>query len=71
MDKPKVTQSEDKPYRQAGIDAVKHLLDTGALELDDVRAEVRKYGADRMQDLSPDAFVRCVTSLTQGRVTSA
>ena len=67
MEKPKVTESmEDKPYRQAGITAVKHLLDTGALNLSDVKNEVRKYGAEKMQDLSPDAFVRCVATLTQG-----
>ena len=66
---PETTESEDKAYRQAGISAVKRLLDTGALELDDVRAEVRKYGGIKLQDLSADAFVRCVASLTQGRVT--
>ena len=39
--------------------------------LSEVKAEVRRYGADKMQDLSPDAFVRCVATLTQGRTTSA
>jgi hypothetical protein len=66
MDKPMATKSEDKAYRQAGVDAVKHLLDTGALKLADVQSEVRKYGFDKMRDLPGDAFVRCVTALTQG-----
>jgi hypothetical protein len=66
-EKPKVTPSTDKPYRQAGIDAVKHLIDTGVLSLAEVRSEVRKYGADRIQDLDADGFVRCVSSLTKGQ----
>ena len=66
---PKTPGSMDKPYRQAGVEAVKHLLDTGALELSEVQNEVRRYGADKMLDLPPDAFVRCVTALTQGRGT--
>jgi len=70
-DKPKVTKSEDKEYRKAGVQAVKLLLDTGALELSEVKAEVRRYGADKMLDLSPDAFVRCVANLTMGRGGSA
>ena len=52
--------------RQAGVDAVKRLLDTGVLQLADVKAEVRRYGADKIQDLTPDAFVKCVAALTQG-----
>ena len=65
---PKVTKStENKEYRQAGVDAVKHLLDTGVLNLSEVQSEVRRYGANKMIDLSPDAFVRCVATLTQGR----
>jgi len=63
MEKPKST---DKAYRQAGVNAVKHLLDTGVLKLADVKNEVRKYGAEKMLDLSADAFVRCVATLTQG-----
>ena len=70
-DMPKSTGSMDKAYRQAGVDAVKHLLDTGAIKLSDVQAEVRRYGADKMIDLSPDAFVRCVATLTQGQGVSA
>jgi hypothetical protein len=66
---PKTPGSMDKPYRQAGVEAVKHLLDTGALELSEVHNEVRKYGVTKMQELPPDAFVRCVTALTQGRGT--
>jgi len=65
---PKTPEVMDKPYRQAGVEAVKHLLDTGALELSEVQNEVRRYGADKMLDLPPDAFVRCVASLTQGRM---
>ena len=68
---PKSTKSEGKEYRQAGVQAVKHLLDTGALQLSEVQNEVRRYGADKMLDLPPEAFVRCVASLTQGRNTSA
>ena len=64
---PKATKSSEKEYRKAGVDAVKHLLDTGKLNLSEVKAEVRRYGADKMQDLPPDAFVRCVATLTQGR----
>ena len=64
-------RSMDKPYRQAGVQAVKDLLDSGALELSEVQSEVRKYGADKMLDLSPDAFVRCVANLTMGRGGSA
>jgi hypothetical protein len=67
MDKPKVAKSTDKAYRQAGIDSVKRLLETGSLKLSDVKHEVRRYGAEKIQDLSPDAFVRCVAALTQGR----
>ena len=67
----KSTRSMDKAYRQAGVEAVKHLLDTGALELSEVQAEVRRYGADKMLDLPPDAFLKCVATLTQGRMTSA
>jgi len=62
------TESEDKAYRQAGIDAIKRLLDAGKLQLSDVQNEVRKYGVDKMHELSGDAFVRCVSTLTQGRV---
>jgi len=65
---PRATKSTDnKEYRQAGVDAVKHLLDTGALKLSDVQSEVRRWGGEKMIDLSPDAFVRCVATLTQGR----
>jgi len=60
-----------KEYRKAGVQAVKHLLDTGALKLSDVQSEVRRYGADKMLDLPPDAFLRCVAALTQGRMVSA
>ena len=67
----KGTKSADKPYRQAGVQAIKHLLDTGALKLSDVQSEVRRYGADKMLDLPPDDFVRCVATLTQGRGTPA
>ena len=67
----KTMRSMDKPYRQAGVQAVKDLLDSGALELSEVQSEVRKYGADKMLDLSPDAFVRCVANLTMGRGGSA
>ena len=66
---PKTPGSMDKPYRKAGVEAVKHLLDTGALELSEVHNEVRKYGVTKMHELPPDAFVRCVTALTQGRGT--
>ena len=62
---------QSKEYRRAGIDAVRHLLDTGVLNLSEVQSEVRKYGVTKMQELPPDAFVRCVASLTLGRVTSA
>ena len=65
---PKSTKSEGKEYRKAGVEAVKHLIDTGALQLSEVQNEVRRYGAERMLDLPPDAFVRCVASLTQGRM---
>ena len=68
---PKSTKSEGKEYRKAGVEAVKHLIDTGALQLSEVQNEVRRYGAERMLDLPPDAFVRCVAGLTQGRGTSA
>ena len=53
------------------MDAVKRLLDTGVLKLSDVQNEVRRYGAEKMLDLPPDAFVRCVATLTQGKVTLA
>jgi hypothetical protein len=73
MDRPKatVTKSTDKPYRQAGVDAVKRLIETGDLQLSEVKREVRRYGAEKMQDLSAENFVRCVASLTQGRGTPA
>jgi len=73
MDMPRAMKPMDnsKEYRKAGVEAVKHLIDTGALKLSDVKAEVRRYGADKMQDLSPDAFVRCVAALTQRRMVSA
>jgi hypothetical protein len=73
VDKPKetVTKSTDKPYRQAGVDAVKRLIETGDLQLSEVKREVRRYGAEKMQDLSAENFVRCVASLTQGRGTPA
>ena len=64
--KPEATESEDKAYRKAGVDAVKRLLDTGVLKLSDVQNEVRRYGAEKMLDLPPEAFVRCVSALTQG-----
>jgi hypothetical protein len=68
----KITKStDDKPYRQAGMQAVKHLLDTGVLNLADVKREVRRWGADKMQDLPADAFVKCVATLTQGRMALA
>ena len=65
------TKSTDKPHRQAGVQAVKDLLDSGVLELSEVQKEVRKYGVTKMQELPPDAFVRCVANLTMGRGTSA
>jgi hypothetical protein len=52
--------------RQAGMDRIKQLLDTGKLQLSEVQSEVRKYGATKMQDLPPDAFVKCLATLTQG-----
>ena len=67
-EEPEATQAPDK---KAGVKAVKDLIDTGALNIAEVQAEVRRYGADKMLDLSPDAFVKCVASLTKGRVTSA
>ena len=70
-DKPKSTKSEDKLYRQVGVDAVKHLLDKGVLTLSEVQSEVRRYGAAKMSDLSPDAFVKCVATLTKGQVALA
>jgi hypothetical protein len=48
------------------MDAVKQMLDAGALQLSDVKNEVRKYGADKMQDLRLDDFVKCVATLTKG-----
>ena len=66
VDKPKSTKSTDKAYRQAGVDAVRHLLDTGTLQLSEVQSEVRKYGVEKMQELPPDAFIRCVAALTKG-----
>ena len=66
--KPDKPKTMDKAYRQAGVEAVKHLLDTGTLQLSEVQSEVRRYGAEKMLDLPPDAFVRCVASLTQGRM---
>jgi hypothetical protein len=69
MATPKSMKSADKPYRQAGVAAVKELIDKGALKLSDVQNEVRKYGVTKMQELPPDAFVRCVAALTQGRMT--
>jgi integrase len=67
----KVTKSKDKPYREAGVAAVKRLIEQGDLQLSEVKREVRRYGAEKMQDLSPDAFVRCVAALTKGRGTPA
>ena len=64
---PKAMKSTNKEYRQAGVDAVKHLLDIGELKLSEVQSEVRKYGVTKMQELPPEAFVRCVATLTQGR----
>ena len=52
--------------RQAGVDAVKRLLAKGELQLADVQAEVRKYGAAKMQELSHDDFRKCVATLTKG-----
>ena len=65
------SMDKNREYRKAGVQAVKHLLDTGALKLSDVQSEVRRYGADKMLDLPPDAFLRCVAALTQGRMVSA
>ena len=69
--KPKSTKVADKPTdtfatidREAGIDAVKRLLDTGALQLTEVQNEVRKHGYQKMQDMSPEAFRACVATLT-------
>jgi 5-carboxymethyl-2-hydroxymuconate isomerase len=53
------------------VDAVKHLLDKGMLTLADVQSEVRRYGAEKMADLPHDAFVKCVATLTKGRVAPA
>jgi len=52
--------------RQSGVDAIKRLLERGVLQLSDVQAEVRKYGAAKMQELSLDDFRKCVATLTQG-----
>ena len=72
MDMPRATpKSTDKAYRQAGVEAVKHLLDAGTLQLSEVQSEVRRYGGEKILDLPPDAFVRCVATLTQGRGTPA
>jgi hypothetical protein len=52
--------------RQSGVDAVKRLIERGNLQLSDVQAEVRKYGCEKMQELSHDDFKRCVATLTKG-----
>jgi hypothetical protein len=70
-DMPTASESRNKPYRQAGVEAVKHLLDAGTLQLSEVQSEVRRYGGEKILDLPPDAFVRCVATLTQGRGTPA
>ena len=49
--------------RQAGIDTVKRLLDVGDIKLVDVQKEVRKYGVEKMQELSHDDFVACIDTL--------
>ena len=51
--------------RQTGIDTVKRLLDLGDIKLADVQREVWKYGVEKMQDLSHDAFRECVATLTK------
>jgi len=59
-------QSPRDPFdRKEGMAIVKRLLDAGALQLADVQAEVRRYGAEKMQDLPLDAFVRCLDTLTR------
>ena len=61
--KPKAT---DKPVdRQAGVDAVKRLLDNGILQLSDIQTAVKRYGVEKMQDLPNDAFIECVATLTK------
>ena len=54
--------------RQTGVDAVKRLIDKGTLQLSEVQAEVRKYGVEKMQELSHDDFRKCVTALTKGQL---
>jgi len=53
----------EESNRQACIDSVKRMIDTGALQLSQVQSEVRKYGVTRMQDLPQDAFVACMETL--------
>jgi len=59
-------QPQRDPFdRKEGMAIVKRLLDAGTLQLSEVQAEVRRYGAEKMQDLPLDAFVRCLDTLTR------
>ena len=70
--RPEKKVKPDKPYkvrefdRQTGVDAVKRLINKGTLQLSEVQAEVRKYGVEKMQELSLNDFRKCVATLTKG-----
>jgi hypothetical protein len=64
--KPRATKAKPPILdRKAGMDIVKRMIDTGALQLSEVQNEVRRYGCEKMQDLRLDDFVKCVSTLTE------
>ena len=63
--KPAMPCKVEESKRQACIDNVKRLLDLGDLQLSEVQSEVRKYGVEKMHELSHDDFMACIDTLTK------
>jgi len=64
--KPKQTEPWNHTLdRTEAVNGISLLINSGKLSLEEVQAAVRKYGASKMNELTDEAFVECVATLTK------